>query len=124
MRRRQFLSALSGPALAWPRVARAQQGERLRRVGMLIVAYPQTDPEAQTRIAAFLDTFQKLGWADGRNIRFEYHWGADGADRARAAASELVRWKTHVIVASSSPRLEEVRNHTSTIPVVFTQISD
>jgi putative tryptophan/tyrosine transport system substrate-binding protein len=111
-------------AAAWPLAARAQQGQRVRRVGMLIVAYTQTDPEGQARVAAFLDTLQKLGWADGRNVRIEYHWGAADADGSKAAASELVRSAPDVIVVASNPALAEVRRLTSSIPVVFTQISD
>jgi hypothetical protein len=77
MRRREFITLLGGAAATWPLAARAQQGQRVRRVGVLIVAYTQTDPEAHARVAAFLDTFQKLGWADGRNVRIEYRCGAD-----------------------------------------------
>jgi putative ABC transport system substrate-binding protein len=124
MRRRHFIVGLAGSAVAWPLAAHAQQGGRVRRVGMLIVAYAQTDPEAQARITAFLDTFQKLGWADGRNVRIEYHWGAGDADRVKTAASELVRSKPDVIVTSSNSALEEVRQLTRTIPIVFTQVSD
>jgi putative tryptophan/tyrosine transport system substrate-binding protein len=96
----------------------------VQRVGVLIVAYTQTDPEAQARVAAFLDTFQKLGWADGRNVRIEYRWGAGEADGGKAAAAELVRSAPDVIVVSSNSALAEVRRLTSSIPIVFTQISD
>lgn len=123
MRRREFIS-LVGAAVVSPIAAHAQQRERVRRIGVLIVAYAQTDPEAQTRIAAFLDTFQKLGWSDGRNVRIEYHWGAGDADRRKAAAAQLVRSNPDVIVASANPALEEVRHLTATIPIVFTQVSD
>ena len=124
MRRREFITVLGGTVIAWPLAARAQQGQRVRRVGVLIVAYTQTDPEAQARVAAFLDTFQKLGWADGRNVRIEYRWGAGEADGGKAAASELVRSAPDVIVVSSNSALAEVRRLTSSIPIVFTQISD
>ena len=124
MKRREFITLLGGAAAAWPLAARAQQGQRVRRVGVLIVAYTQTDPEAQARVAAFLDTFQKLGWADGRNVRMEYRWGAGEADGGKAAAAELVRSAPDVIVVSSNSALAEVRRLTSSIPIVFTQISD
>ena len=124
MKRREFITLLGGAAVAWPLAARAQQGQRVRRVGVLIVAYTQTDPEAQARVAAFLDTFQKLGWADGRNVRIEYRWGAGEADGGKAAAAELVRSAPDVIVVSSNSALAEVRRLTSSIPIVFTQISD
>jgi len=88
------------------------------------VAYAQTDPEAQARTAAFLDTFQKLGWADGRNVRIEYRWGAGDADGGKATALELVRSAPDVILVSSNSALAEVRRLTSSIPIVFTQVSD
>src|SRR5215207_4349127 len=124
MRRREFLGVLGGAAAAWPLAARAQQGQRVRRIGVLFVAYTQTDPEAQARVAAFLDTFQKLGWTDGRNVRIEYRWGAGEADGGKAAASELVRSAPDVILVASNPALAEVRGLTNRIPIVFTQISD
>jgi putative ABC transport system substrate-binding protein len=124
MRRREFIALLGGVVAAWSLAARAQQGQRVRRVGVLIVAFAQSDPEAQARTAAFLDTFQTLGWADGRNVRIEYRWGAGDADGGKAAASELVRSSPDVIVVASNAALAEVRRLTSTIPIVFTQISD
>jgi putative tryptophan/tyrosine transport system substrate-binding protein len=123
MKRREFLTLIGGAA-AWPLAAQAQQGGWMRRVGVLIVAYAQTDPEAQARTAAFLDTFQKLGWADGRNVRIEYRWGAGDADGGKAAALELVRSAPDVILVASNSALAEVRRLTSSIPIVFTQISD
>ena len=72
MKRRAFITLLGGAAAAWPLAARAQQP---RRVGVLIPLYSQTDREGQANIAAFLETLQKLGWSDGRNIRIEYRWG-------------------------------------------------
>ena len=80
MTRREFITLLGGAAAAspffWPLTARAQQGERVRRIGVLVAAFTQTDREGQARIAAFLDTFQRLGWTDGRNVRIDYRWGA------------------------------------------------
>src|SRR6476660_8496074 len=113
MRRREFITLICGAAAAWPFVARAQQ-DRVRRIGMLIL-YSQTDREGQARIAAFLDTLQRLGWTDGRNVRIEYRWIAGDVDREKASAAELVR---------STPDLNELHRLTSTIPVVFTQVSD
>jgi putative tryptophan/tyrosine transport system substrate-binding protein len=123
VKRREFIMLLGGAA-AWPLAAGAQQPERMRRLGVLIVAYTQTDPEAQARTGAFLDTFQKLGWADGRNVRIDYRWGAGDADGGKAAASELVRSAPDVILVASNSALAEVRRLTSSIPIVFTQISD
>src|SRR5262245_63254951 len=88
MRRREFIAVLGGSAV-WPLSARAQQPDRVRRIGMLIL-YSQTDREGQTRLAAFLDTLQKLGWIDGRNVRIEYRWIAGDVDREKTSAAELV----------------------------------
>jgi putative tryptophan/tyrosine transport system substrate-binding protein len=71
MRRREFIALLGGAAAAWPLAARGQQMERMRRIGVLVAAYTQTDREGQARIAAFLDTLQRLGWTDSRNVRIE-----------------------------------------------------
>ena len=106
---------------AWPLAARAQQP---RRVGVLIPLYSQIDREAEASIAAFLDTFQRLGWTDGRNVRIEYRWGAGNAERAKAAAAELVRLAPDVIVAATAPTLVELHRLTSTIPIVFVQVGD
>ena len=124
MKRRQFITLVGGAAAAWPLAARAQQPERLRRIGMLISNYSQTDREGQATIAAFLDTFQRLGWTDGRNVRIEYRWGAGDAERIRASAAELVHSAPDVIMVSGNPALAELHRLTSTIPIVFVQVSD
>jgi putative ABC transport system substrate-binding protein len=85
MNRRAFITLLGGAAATWSLAARAQQGERVRRIGMLI-SYSQTDREGQARIAAFLDTLQRLGWTDGRHVRIEYRWSAGDAGREKASA--------------------------------------
>jgi putative ABC transport system substrate-binding protein len=125
MRRRDFITLLGGAALAppmlWPLAARAQQP---RRIGVLISTYSQTDREGQANIAAFLDTLQRLGWIDGRNIRIEYRWNAGDAERIRASAAELVRSMPDVIVAAAGLALTELHPLTSTIPIVFTQVGD
>jgi putative tryptophan/tyrosine transport system substrate-binding protein len=121
--RREFLATLGGAA-AWPLAARAQQGERVRRIGVLINTYAQTDREGQARVAAFLDTFRRLGWSDGRNVRIEYRWGAGDTDREKAVAAELVHTAPDVIVAVSNPTLAELRRLTNAIPIVFAQVSD
>jgi ABC-type uncharacterized transport system substrate-binding protein len=123
MRRREFITLLGGAALGWPLAARAQQADRVRRIGMLI-HYSQTDRESQTRIAAFLDTLQRLGWTDGRNVRIEYRWSAGDAGREKASAAELVRSKPDVIVVAGWTALAELQRLTSMIPIVFTQVSD
>jgi putative ABC transport system substrate-binding protein len=119
--RREFITLIGGAAVAWPLTAHAQQP---RRIGVLIDNYAQTDREGQARIAAFLDTFQRLGWTDGRNVRIEYRWNAGDAERAKASAAELVHSAPDVIVVVAAPALAELRRLTSTIPIVFTQVAD
>jgi putative tryptophan/tyrosine transport system substrate-binding protein len=89
MKRRQFITLLGGAAVACPLAARAQQGERMRRIGVLLTTAAD-DPEGQARIAALLQTLQPLGWTDGRNVRIDYRWGGGDADRSRRYAAELV----------------------------------
>jgi putative ABC transport system substrate-binding protein len=121
IRRRDFITLLGSAAAAWPIAARAQQP---RRIGVLISNYAQTDREGQASIAAFLDTFQKHGWADGRNVRIEYRWDAGDAERIKASAAELVRSAPDVIVVATNSALAELHRLTSTIPIVFTQVGD
>jgi ABC-type uncharacterized transport system substrate-binding protein len=123
MRRREFITLLGGAAATWPLAARAQQADRVRRIGMLI-HYSQTDRESQTRIAAFLDTLQRVGWTDGRNVRIEYRWSAGDAGREKASAAELVRSNPDVIMVAGWTALAELQRLTSVIPIVFTQVSD
>ena len=118
--RRELIAAL-GSAAAWPLAARAQQP---RRVGVLIANYLQTDRKGQASVTAFLDTFRRLGWTDGGNVRIEYGWAAGDAERAKAAAAELVRSAPDAIVVSTSPALAELHRLTSTIPIVFVQVGD
>jgi putative ABC transport system substrate-binding protein len=112
---------LLGGAAAWPLVAQAQQPERIRRVGVLIL-YSQTDREGQARIAAFVDTVRRLGWTDGRNLRIEYRWSAGDIGREKAFAAELVRSTPDAIVVSGWTGLAELKRLTSVIPIVFTQV--
>jgi putative ABC transport system substrate-binding protein len=119
MRRRDFITLLGGAA-AWPLVARAQQADRMRRIGVLVASYAETDREGQARVAAFLDTFRRLGWNDGRNVRIDLRGGAGDAGRA----AELVRSAPDVIVVASNPALAELQRLTHTIPIVFAQVSD
>jgi putative tryptophan/tyrosine transport system substrate-binding protein len=122
MRRRQFITLLGGAA-AWPLAARAQQGERMRRIGVIMVN-AESDPEGQTRIRAFRQRLQELGWAEGRNVRIEYRWGAGDVDRARAYAAELVSLAPDVILSNGSPALAALHRATRGIPVVFVVVVD
>jgi putative tryptophan/tyrosine transport system substrate-binding protein len=123
MRRRDLVKGIVGSTVGCPLAAHAQQAERMRRIGVLMI-YTQTDREGQARIAVFLDTFQKLGWSDGRSVRIEYRWSAGDSDREKAFAAELVRSAPDVIVVQSNPPLAELRRLTRAIPIVFAQVSD
>jgi hypothetical protein len=97
--RRKFLATLGGAAAAWPLVASAQQGERMRHIGVLM-ATAENDSETQHRLSALRDGLQKLGWTEGRNLRTEYRWGENDLDRMRAGAEELAALKPEVIFAA------------------------
>jgi putative tryptophan/tyrosine transport system substrate-binding protein len=122
LKRREFIALLCGAA-ASPFAARAQQGERVRRVGMLI-NYAQTDREGQASVATFVTTLQRLGWIEDRNLRIDYRWTAGETERIKAAAAELVRSAPDAIAVANSPALGELRRLTSTIPLVFAQVGD
>jgi putative ABC transport system substrate-binding protein len=114
IRRREFINGFVGAAATWPVAARAQQRERIRRVGVLMSNYSPTDREGQASTAALLDTFQRLGWTDGRNIRIEYRWGAGDAESVKASAAELIRSAPDVVVVSTTPGLAELHRLTET----------
>jgi putative ABC transport system substrate-binding protein len=122
MRRREFMTLLGGAAAAWPLTARAQQPDRVRRVGVLMGA-PENDPETKRRTSALVDNLGALGWIDGRNIRFDYRITTDVA-RMRGYAAEIVDLAPDVIVAHSNPFLDNLRQVNRTIPTVFVQIAD
>ena len=123
MRRREFVSLLGGVA-AWPFAAFAQPSERVRRVGVLLAAYSETDRAGQARIGAFLKALQGLGWDDNRNIRIEYRWGAGNIERLQTFAAELVQVAPDAIIAAGDPALTQLHRLKSTIPIVFTQVSE
>ena len=123
MKRRDFITLLGGGVAGWPLGVRAQQGDSARRIGILM-HYAQTDREGQVRIAAFLDTLQRLGWTEARNLRIEYRWSAGDAGREKASAAELVRSRPEVIVGAGWTALAELQRLTNMIPIVFTQVSD
>jgi putative tryptophan/tyrosine transport system substrate-binding protein len=124
MKRREFLTLIGGAVAFRPLAGHAQPAESARRIGVLIGTFAKTDRQGQDRIAAFLDTFQKLGWSDGRNFRMDYHWGAGNSEEIAVTAKELLRATPDVIVVSGNAALAELRRQTSTIPIVFIQISD
>jgi putative ABC transport system substrate-binding protein len=119
MRRREFITLLGGAATAWPIGASAQQGERMRRVGMLIGGSAE-DPSAQRYIAVFLDAMAKLGWTEGRNLRIDLHYALGDFGHVRASAAEIVRLAPDAIFTSSGNPTLAMTQETSTIPIVFT----
>jgi putative ABC transport system substrate-binding protein len=123
MRRREFITLLGGAAAAWPLAARAQQNGRLRRIGV-IMGFAEGDEVWQAYLAAFKQHLQNLGWADGRNLRFYYRFSGENPDRIRNAAEEIVALAPDVIFVSTNPVLSAVKKVTSTIPIVFTWVSD
>jgi putative tryptophan/tyrosine transport system substrate-binding protein len=124
MRRREFITLLGGAAIAWPLRARAQQPERMRRIGVLM-GWPESDSEAQAQIAAFRDGLQKLGWMEGRNILIETRWATptDAAAMQRSA-KELAALQPDVILASTTPTTTALLQQTRTIPIVFATVGD
>jgi putative tryptophan/tyrosine transport system substrate-binding protein len=123
MRRREFLGVLGGAATTWPVAARAQQTERVRRIGALL-GISASDPEAPPRVAAFLSGLHDLGWDDGRNIKIELRFGGSEANSMRAYAKELVSLAPDVILAQSNLALATLLQETRTIPIIFTVIGD
>ena len=121
MKRREFITLLGGAAVAWPLVARAQQS--MRRVAVIMVT-PETDPVGQSRLKAFLQGFEKLGWTDGRNARFDIRWAGGSAERMREIVAEILALKPDVIVANGTPTVAALKRATSTIPVVFVGINE
>jgi ABC-type uncharacterized transport system substrate-binding protein len=122
MKRREFITLLGGAAV-WPLAARAQHGERARRVGVL-VQFAEAEPLAQRFLAALTQGLRDLGWIEGRNIRIDSRWDARTADQARVGAIELIGLQPDVIVAHATGALVALRQATGTIPIVFTVVSE
>jgi putative tryptophan/tyrosine transport system substrate-binding protein len=123
MKRRQFITLLGGAAAAWPLAARAQQGERVRRVGVLM-NLASDDAEGQARLAAFHQGLQQLGWTVGRNVQIDYRWGAGDADRIRKFAAELIALAPDVILSTGSPSVAALQQATRSVPIVFVTVVD
>ena len=121
MRRRDFITVLGGAA-AWPLTARAQQGDRTRRIGVLMNLAPD-DPDGPPSITAFAQGLQEAGWAIGRNVRIDYRWSADTAERSRLA-KELVALAPDVLMASGYAALSPLLQTTHTVPIVFAAVID
>jgi ABC-type uncharacterized transport system substrate-binding protein len=121
--RRTFITLLGGAAATWPLAARGQQGERIRRIGVLM-HLPENDPETQARVRALLERLQQLGWTDGRNVRVDYRFGAADVDRSRRYAAELIALAPDVIQASGTGPVAALQQATRTVPIVFAQVPD
>ena len=123
MNRREAITLLGGAALAWPLVARAQQPERVRRIGVLM-GRGENDPGVQGWLAAFFRNLGQAGWVTGRNLQIEYRWTNADVARTKQFASELVALKPDVILADATPVTAALKLETSTIPIVFVIVSD
>src|SRR5215471_6848640 len=115
--RRAFITLLGGAA-AWPLAARAQQGDRVRRIGVLMVG-DENDPQAKSGLSAFTQALAGLGWTDGRNVRMDLRWPGTDINRIQALAQELVGLKPDIILPSSTPATVALQRETRTIPIVF-----
>jgi len=125
MKRRDFITLLGGAAAGWPLAARAQQGERVRRIGVFM-NLAVDDPEGQARVTAFAQALQQLGWIEGRNMRIDYRWARAGrdVDLFHKYASELVALAPDVILASGFPSMAALQPITRSVPVVFVLVAD
>src|SRR3984893_16574838 len=120
MRRREFISLLVGMA-EWPLAARAQQPERMRRIGVLM-SVEENDPEGKTQLSQFTQGLAESGWTDGRNLRMEVRWGGGDVNRTRTFAKELVALQPEVILAQGTPGTAALQKETRTIPIVFATV--
>jgi putative tryptophan/tyrosine transport system substrate-binding protein len=123
LKRRDFITLLGGAAVAWPLAARAQQPERMRRIGVLMVR-AEGDREGQNYAAAFRRGLTALGWVAGQNVEVEYRWQASNASMAQAFAKELVEFRPDILVVNATPSLAAMRQATRTIPIVFVGVAD
>jgi putative ABC transport system substrate-binding protein len=123
LRRRDFIALLGGSAAAWPDAARAQQSNRMRRIGALM-NFSESNPQSRNRVAAFQQSIEKLGWTIGRNVLIDYRWYMGDDERARAATAELLRLSPDVILAHSVGAVRAAQKATRTVPIVFTAVSE
>src|SRR5215471_11848134 len=123
MKRREFIPLIGGTTAAWPLAARAQQADRMRRIGLLMNRAAD-NPEGQDRTAAFHQGLQELGWSVGRNVRIDTRWGEDDADRQRKYATELVALAPDVILASGTLSVAALQQVSRTLPIVFAGVTD
>ena len=123
MRRREFITLLGGATAAWPLAARAQPGERVRWIGVLMIS-PDNDQLGRETAAIFEQGLAKLGWTVGRNLAIDYRWGVSDIEKARLAVAQIMRLAPNVILANGGPALTAAQQATRTVPIVFTGISE
>jgi putative tryptophan/tyrosine transport system substrate-binding protein len=123
MRRREFIGLVSGAAVTWPLAARAQQGDKIRLIGVLLAA-AEKDPITEKRLAAFRDGLAELGWIEGRNVRFAIRWSGGDVERMRALAADLVSLNPDVILTHTTTALAATKAATTSIPTVFVVVND
>src|SRR3974390_2365893 len=123
MRRREFITLVGGTAAAWPLGAHAQQGDRMRRLGILM-AGAESDPKYQADVAVFREGLQKLGWMDGQNIRIEVRWAGFNPETMRRYAKELIALQPDLILSNDTPTTATLLQQTRTVPIVFATVAD
>jgi ABC-type uncharacterized transport system substrate-binding protein len=123
MRRREFITLIGGAAATWPLATRAQQPDRMRRIGVLM-SVAADDPEGQARMVAFLQGLQQLGWTDGHNVRIDTRWTAGNPDDVRKYAAELVALAPDVILSPGSFTVGPLLGATRSVPIVFVHVPD
>ena len=124
LKRREFITLLSGAAAVWPFAAGARQGERMRRIGVLAGGAVATDADTQERNAAFAKSLQELGWVIGRNVRVDFRYGVGNAANVRKYAEELVALHPDVVLVSGASALAPLLQTTRTVPIVFVAVAD
>ena len=123
MRRREFITLVGGVAAGWPLGADAQQGDRMRRLGILM-AGAESDPQYQADVAVFREGLQKLGWVDGQNIRIEVRWAGFDAETMRRYAKELIALQPDLILSNDTPTTATLLQQTRSVPIVFATVAD
>src|SRR5262245_18617093 len=121
--RREFITLLGGAAAGWPLAARAQQSERMRRIGVLS-GIVESDPDTPLRVTALRQSLNKLGWSEGQNLIIDFRWGAGEPSLMRVHAKELIGATPDVVVAESTPAAAALRQETSALPNVFLQVGN
>ena len=123
MQRREFIAGLGSAVAAWPLAARAQQGDRVRRIGVL-VPFDENDPVFKARFSALIQALADLGWTVGRNLRIDLRGAGGDINRIRALAQELVSLQSDIILTGTTSATVALRRETQTIPIVFANLTD